>query len=154
MALHNGVEYGVGVPRCYLLSVCVASSLDQQSNNVSLFTLVEQISVRRDAPAPTGPVPLEVHAYFELQPGELPLSFEVRFLLVGPNGLETYSDPLRLQATTARLRTKTFGLPPPPVAGLHVLRVECRSDGGPWEREPAGWPIMLVELDPAPSVTH
>ena len=142
------------MPRCYLLTVCVGSSLDQQSNNVSLFTLVEQISVRRDAQPASGLIPLEVHAYFEVGSVELPLAFEVRFLLVGPNGLETYSDSIRLQASSPKIRTKTMGLPPPPVAGQHNLRVEWRQEGGAWHREPVGWPIVLVELDATPPVTH
>ena len=32
------------MPSCYLLAVCGGSSLDQHSNNVTLFNLVEQIN--------------------------------------------------------------------------------------------------------------
>ena len=57
------------MPRCYLLTLCSGSALDQQSNNVTLFNLVEQLNVPPGVPPPPGGViPLEIHAYFTVAP--------------------------------------------------------------------------------------
>ena len=77
------------MPSCYLLAVCSGSSLDQQSNNVTLFNLVEQLNLRPGAEPPRGLIPLEIHAYFELAPEEVGFEFEIRFCMVAETGLET-----------------------------------------------------------------
>jgi hypothetical protein len=95
-----------------MLTVCLGSSVDQQSNNVSLFSLVEQINVPEGAPPPPhGMVPLEVHAYWRLAPAEVSETFEMRFVLVAPTGLETSSDVFKHRSVTDRFRTRTLGLP-------------------------------------------
>src|SRR5688572_27076830 len=100
------------VPSCYFLSVCAGSSVDQRSNNVTLFNLVEQIHVPPGAPPPPkGIIPLEVHAYFDIFPEELGLTFELRFVMIAPSGLETPSDVLKHKPATPRYRTRTLGLP-------------------------------------------
>jgi hypothetical protein len=144
------------VPSCYLLTVCGGSSLDQHSNNVTLFNLVEQVNLPPGFnPPPQRALPLEVHAYFMLAPHELAEPFEIRFVMVGSSGLETISDVFSHRSHTARYRTRTLGLPFPPVCEPYQLRVDLRqsaSDG--WRREPARWPITFVESDPTPAVTH
>ena len=50
------------MPTCYLLSACVGSSIDQETNNITLFNLVEQINVPPNSPPPpNGVIPLEAH---------------------------------------------------------------------------------------------
>lgn len=146
------------MPRCYFLSVCAGSSVDQQSNNVTLFNLVEQINVPPGAPPPPrGIVPLEMHAYFELGQLELGRDFEVRFVMVARTGLETPSDAFVHRAITPRYRTRTFGLPFPPVAGSYELRVDVRHAGEEgWRREPAAWPVAIVEVvaEPPGQMVH
>jgi hypothetical protein len=144
------------MPRCYLLAVCAGSSLDQQSNNVTLFNLVEQLNVPPGVPPPPGGVvPLEIHAYFLLAPHELPASFEVRFAMVAGSGLETLSEVFPHRVVTPRFRTRTAGLPVPPVVGQYELRVDTRPLGGPsWTRDRLFWPIAILEASPQPVVTH
>ncbi len=146
----------VPMPRCYLLSVCSGSSLDQLSNNVSLFNLVEQLNVPPNAPPPPGGViPLEIHAYFALAPSELTEPFEVRFAMVSDTGLETYSEVFSHRSTTMRFRTRTMGLPFPAVTGLYQLHIDTRREGfGQWARAEASWPIAIVEANPRPPITH
>jgi hypothetical protein len=138
------------MPRCYFLSVCSGSSVDQHSNNVTLFSLVEQINVPPGAPPPpNGMVPLEVHAYFQLGPHEFPTDFEIRFVMVAPTGLETPTEPHRHHVVTPRYRTRTFGLPFPPVVGHYELRVDIRPAGTEgWHREALAWPVSIVEQKP------
>jgi len=144
------------MPRCYLLAVCSGSSLDQVSNNVSLFNLVEQLNVPPNAPPPPGGVvPLEIHAYFALGQNELSDPFEIRFVMVAEAGLESYSEVFTHRSTTLRFRTRTLGLPFPAVPGLYQLRVDVRLQGlGQWHRAEAAWPISIVEATPRPAITH
>ena len=144
------------MPRCYLLTLCSGSALDQQSNNVTLFNLVEQLNVPPGAPPPPGGlVPLEIHAYFALAPEELGEPFEVRYVMEAASGIETFSEILSYRSTTPRYRTRTVGLPMPPVTGNYALRVDWRSQGREgWRREAAAWPISIVELVSRPEVTH
>lgn len=132
--------------------------MDQQSNNVSLFNLIEQINVPPGMSVPKGSViPVEVHAYFELAVEELNRQFELRLVLHAETGLETLSEPLRHRSSTSRLRVRIMGLPFPPVAGVYTLQIDFRllgEDAGSWQRQSMSWPITLVETDPRPRVTH
>jgi hypothetical protein len=146
------------VPRCYLLALCSGSALDQHSNNVSLFNLVEQINFQpRATPAPGTLIPLEVHAYFHFAASEIGFTFEVRFVLQSlETGLESFSDTFRYRSATPRYRTRTLGLPLPPVSGSYELRLDWRMSGADsWTREALSWPIAIVEAAPStPRITH
>ena len=144
------------MPRCYLLSLCAGSSLDQQSNNVSLFQLVEQVNVPAPgATPPGGQLPLEIHAYFHVAAAELGQSIEMRFALLSVSGLETYSDTVTHRVATPRYRTRTLGLPFPPLLGHYDLRVDFRiGDERTWTRDPLSWPIAFLEVSAKPHVTH
>jgi hypothetical protein len=147
---------GFCMPQCYLLALTVGSSLDQQSNNISLFSMVEQINVPPGAPPPPGgKIPLEVHAYFRLLPGELGQNLEFRFVLEAKTGLETFGDVVTHRVTAPRFRTRTLGLAVPPVLGHYELRVDFRLSGqSEWHRDPLSWPIAFVEVSSKPQVTH
>ncbi len=144
------------MPTCYLLAIALGSSLDQQSNNITLFNLVEQVNVPpRVSRSARSLIPLEIHAYFRLTGDELRQPFEVRYVLVARTGLETYSDVTVLTSISPRFRTRTFGVPLPPVADQYDLRLEWRrSSRDPWRRDPVSWPLTITEQVPAPTVTH
>lgn len=145
-----------GVPHCYFLSVCSGSSVDQHSNNPSLFNLVEHISIPPDAtPPPNGVIPLEVHAYWRLEPAEFNVDFHVRFVMVASTGLETPSISFKHRAGTSRFRTRTMGLPFPPVADEYKLCVDWSFDGEDnWHRQGQAWPILIRVAEKKPIVTH
>jgi hypothetical protein len=151
------------VAHCYLLCVTSGSAVDRQSNNVSLFSLVEQINLPPHAPPPPGGViPVEIHAYFQLQGAQLHRDFELRFALCAETGLETLSDVFRHRITAPRFRVRTLGLPYPPVLGQYTLQVDVRllADGqsaretAHWQRQSAAWPIGLYQQEARPRVTH
>ena len=144
------------MPSCYLLLVCGGSSLDQHSNNVTLFNLVEQITAPPGMPVPPGGMlPLEVHAYFRLRPEEVSQSFEMRYVLVGASGLETYSDTFNHRSVVPRYRTRTLGLPLPPMPDQYELKVDYRISGSEsWRRDPVTWPLLFVEATPAEVTKH
>ena len=147
---------------CYLLCVSSGSAVDRQSNNVSLFSLVEQINVSpKVSVPPRGFIPVEVHAYFQLTPKQVHRDFEMRFALLAESGLETLSDTFRHRVTAPRFRVRTLGLPYPPVLGQYSLQVDFRmvEDGrsgeeATWQRQAAAWPIALCEVEARPRVTH
>lgn len=144
------------MPHCYLLALTAGSSLDQGSNNITLFSLVEQINFRPGTSPPPGQkIPLEMHAYFRLDGHEMGHSVSIRFALVGQSGLETFSDSMTHRVATARFRTRSVGVPFPATLGQYDLRVEFRvGDEAPWQRDPISWPIAFVESSPSPPVTH
>lgn len=144
------------MPSCYFLTVCAGSSVDQRSNNVTLFNLVEQINVPPGAPPPPrGILPLEVHAYFDIFPGEVGRAFELRFVMVAPSGLETPSDPVQHKPASPRYRTRTVGLPFPPVVGHYLLRADLRVAGSiNYQRQPPSWPLTIAEAEVRPTLTH
>ncbi len=144
------------MPRCYLLTLCSGSSLDQQSNNVTLFNLVEQINVPPGAPPPqSGALPLEIHAYFLLSGEEVGKEFEARVALVSTSGLETYTDGFKHRPITPRYRIRTYGLPVPPVVGSYDVRIDLRPEGeGSWTRGDAAWPLLVVEASDTAPLVH
>jgi hypothetical protein len=144
------------MPKCYLLALASGSSLDRYSNNVTLFSLVEQLNFPKEQPPPPGAVvPLEIHAYFELGEGEVNQRFDIRFALVAETGLETLSDVFSHRSNTPRFRTRTLGLPLPPVPGAYTLTVDTRpAEGSVWQRANVTWPITIAETEPRPAVTH
>lgn len=144
------------MPKCYLLAVVGGSSLDRYSNNITLFNLVEQLSFPKDRPPPPGAVlPLEIHAYFQLEPHEIHQRFEIRFCLVATTGLETVTDSFSYRSPTARYRTRTMGLPAPPVEGSYEVCVDTRQAATEsWRRQALTWPLLIAESESAPPVTH
>jgi hypothetical protein len=144
------------VPNCYFLTVCGGSAVDQHSNNVSLFNLVEQVNVAPNAgQPPRGLLPLEIHAYWRLPGGEHSREFESRFVLVADTGLETPSSTFRHRPVTSRFRVRTVGVPYPPVFGEYLLFVDHRVDSdAQWERSSVRWPISIRLAEPRPAMTH
>ena len=144
------------MPRCYMLTLSSASSLDQQSNNVSLFNVVEQLNLPRGVEPPPGALlPLEIHAYFQLDQSELNQRFEMRFALVASTGLETLTDAHAHKSPTLRYRTRTMGLPVPPIADSYQLRIDMRPVGTEqWSRDPLSWPLIVAQAEARPAVTH
>jgi hypothetical protein len=144
------------MPKCYFLTLCGGSSLDQHSNNVTLFNVVEQVNLQHNVDPPPGALlPLEVHAYFLLGPQELQQPFEMRFALVAPSGLELLTDPSAHKSATPRYRTKSLGLPAPSVPGNYQLRVDVKQPGQDgFTREALHWPLVVARMEPRPAVVH
>jgi hypothetical protein len=144
------------MPKCYFLTLCGGSSLDQHSNNVTLFNVVEQVNLQPNVDPPPGAfLPLEVHAYFVMEPGDLSQTFDVRFALVAPTGLELLTDATAHKSSTPRYRTRSLGLPAPIVPGTYQLCVDIRQPGrDSFSRESLTWPLVVARLEPRPSVVH
>ena len=144
------------MPRCYFLTLCGGSSLDQHSNNVTLFNIVEQVNLQPNVEPPPGAfLPLEVHAYFLLGPGEQQQPFEVRFALVAQSGLELLTDATTHKSSTPRYRTRSLGIPAPVVPGQYQLCVDIKQPGSDgFTRDSQQWPLVVARLEPRPAVVH
>jgi hypothetical protein len=144
------------MPKCYFLTLCGGSSLDQHSNNVTLFNVVEQVNLQPNVEPPPGAfLPLEVHAYFILGPGEVSQTFELRFALVAPSGLELLTDSTQHRSSTPRYRTRSLGVPAPAIPGDYQLCVDIRQPGTEgFTREALNWPLVVARMEPRPSVVH
>jgi len=144
------------MPKCYFLTLCGGSSLDQHSNNVTLFNVVEQVNLQPNVDPPPGAfLPLEVHAYFLLGPGEIAQQFEVRFALVAPTGLELLTDPTQHKSSTPRYRTRSLGVPAPAIPGNYQLCVDIRQPGTDgFNRDALQWPLVVARMEPRPTVVH
>ncbi len=155
LALGYG-EHEPAMPKCYLLAIGSGSSVDQHSNNITLFNMVEQLNFpRHNWPPPGALLPLEMHAYLRLDASEVNQQFQLRFVLVGETGLETPTNAAPHRSTSMRYRTRAFGLPAPPGPGSYALRVDFRANSdAPWTRDPLSWPVLVVESEPRPTVTH
>lgn len=144
------------MPRCYFLGISSGSALDQGSNNVSLFNLIEQLNIPVGArPPPNGVIPVELHAYWMFEPQEVGRSFQTRHVLVSAgSGLELPTEVTQHQVKSHYFRTRSLGLPFPAVTGEYTLRVDWRSeDTGGWVRDLAIWPLKVVEVQPRASET-
>ena len=144
------------MPKCYFLTLCGGSSLDQHSNNVTLFNIVEQVNLQPNVDPPPGAfLPLEVHAYFLLGPGEVSQPFEVRFALVAPTGLELLTDATQHKSSTPRFRTRSLGLPAPIVPGNYQLYVDIKQPGTDgFTRESLHWPLVVARLEQRTGTVH
>lgn len=144
------------MPNCYFLAICGGSAVDQHSNNVSLFNVVEQVNIAPNAgQPPRGMLPLEIHAYWRLANPELGSEFETRFVLVADTGLETPSSTFRHRPVTTRFRTRTVGVPYPPVFGEYLLFVDHRAGlEADWQRSTTRWPVSIRLAEPKPATTH
>ena len=144
------------MPHCYLIALAAGSSLDQQSNNVTLFNLVEQVNIPPGvSPAVGTKIPLEIHAYVRLDPKEIGQQFEMRFALVSTTGLETFTDPAKHRSASSRIRTRSLGVPFPPALGHYNLRVDFRlREDDDWSLDPVSWSIAFLPIETKPRVTH
>src|SRR5690606_3927806 len=130
-------------------------SADQHTNNASLFTVLEQITVPPDAPPPPpGAIPVGVHVHRQsLAATEAAL--RARLVMLADSRRETSSPVQKHNQLRGRLRTRTLGLPFPPVMGRYTLCVDWRREPHhEWQREDAQWPIHLQQSERRPRVTH
>jgi len=76
--------------------------------------------------------------------------------MVASSGLETPSVGYKHRPVTTRFRTRTVGLPYPPVLGHYQLQVDYRFDEDEdWQRCPIKWPLRLHTIERlAERVTH
>lgn len=127
---------------CYLLAVAEGSSLDAESNNYSLFELVEKVIVAPDAPKEGLVLKLETHCYWEFLPSEVDVPFEIRIVAVRGED-ERAGQTFSIRSTKSRMRVRLQGTPVL-LEGEVRLRAEWRREGEEnWHRDSAWWPLEI-----------
>ena len=134
------------MPRCYLLAICSGSSLDESTNNFSLFNLVERVQFRTIGTANLT-LPVGVHAYWSFTPEELGQSYEARWVVCTRNGAEVIGQAHALHSTSPHFRMRMVGLGVPAISGSCEIHVESRLAAcDPWTRDLAAWPLTLTTV--------
>ncbi len=140
------------MPRCYLLAVSHSSSLDKGTNVLSLFHLVEGLTLHDSAMPPQGAIDVQLHVYWQCEPEEVGTTLEFRVVRRMADGLSEPGPSIVLPLTHRRFRFRTQGLRPPSRAGDLELRVQWRRQGeddDAWREDPAWWPLDITHLPPA-----
>ena len=141
------------MPDCYFLAIAERSALDQDTNNFSLFGLIEKMRVfpGRVAKSGTPPVaPFQVHVYWKFPPDQLGKAYQWRLVFVGQDGDHPHEKTVEMTSATTRFRYKIDGLPLL-VEGDVRIEVEWRPSGEEeWHRCDAYWPIELEILSEPP----
>lgn len=133
--------------RCYLLALASGSSVDQASNNFTLFNLVEQLSFAEGALGQE--LAIEAHIYWLVDAEARGKEFEVRVIRRAADGVEDAGAPLPFSPPMVdRVRFRTGAFRMPRAYGRYLLAVDWRLKGSEaWTRDPAIWPLVVVTAD-------
>lgn len=138
------------MPRAYLITVCDGSSLDRETNNWSLFNIIEEVHIDKeemDAAEHKLIAPAEVHVQLAGEAAELERNYEVRVVVKGKRGgAKSNSVPFRMK--TRRHRLRLLGLPLPETGEL-LVGAEIRTvPEGEWEELGLWWPVQVDHAVP------
>lgn len=120
--------------------------MDRDTNNFTLFALVEQLQIPADVPTAGTPdvgLAFEVHCYWRFEPDELNRTFTWR-VVAQAGAEERVSSSHRLRSETPRFRLRVQGLPLL-LEGETSLQVEWEApdEPGAWHRSPIRWPLAI-----------
>lgn len=137
------------LPHPYLVAVCGSSSVDQRSNNFSLFVLVEAVQL----PVVPTTLPLEMHVYYEFEEAEVGRPYQVRVELVDQRGISRWQSPWTpVTSLSRRHRVVLAGLGIPDAGYFHLFAA-MRPDGEPVDdaqRSSFGWPFEVTRAEAPP----
>ena len=130
--------------------ICSRSSTDKETNNLSLFDIIEQLNVL--GPLPDAGAKNAVPVAYEIvslwaRSGAEPEESTGRVRLVGPNGAEAFTQEFPVNLTGhARMRTqlRTVGFPILG-SGRYVFFIEIRRPNDNWESV-ARIPVQLESV--------
>jgi hypothetical protein len=136
--------------------VCNRSATDRETNNISLFEVLEQLNVLGPLPDPNAniaiPVQYEVVSlWIRENPAELEES-KGRIILVAPNGAEVYTQEFPVDLTEndrMRSQVRAVGLPVRG-AGRYLFKVEIQREANSWETV-ARIPVQLESVAQTPA---
>lgn len=135
---------------CYLVGVSHGSAVDNETNNVTVFSFAEVIQLLQmpplaDAAGQPAMLPLEGHAYFE-QEAEIERPLDTRLMWLFADGHTELAGELRAIALQARrMRVRYRGLRLPSAVGyLHLVAEWREPNSEDWQRSTVRWPFELV----------
>jgi hypothetical protein len=136
--------------RCYILTACAGTAVDRDTNNVTMFNMMEEALL--PAPFVAGAlVGIQTLVGLQAGPGELGREVDVRLVWCKVDAGDEPSVVHRIQVTHPRVRIRAALLKLPTTPGQYDLRLEWKWAGEEeqWHREAATWPLLLsVQPDP------
>lgn len=114
--------------------LCQDSAVDAESNNISLWTVLEQISVAvKKGPLPTSlPIKAELVTFWDTSKEKLPVSIETRVEIEGPDGKPIKGAEFNVSANKVRQRMRVnFNSLPIRGSGTHYFIVSIKR-GRKW----------------------
>lgn len=130
-----------------MLTVCRTSSIDKDTNRMSLFLMVEELRFT----AETRPEALgfEVHTHWLCSDDAIGHEFEFRVVREAPDGSEEPGPSVVMVPRSPITRNKFFALKTPEKFGLYKLRTEWRRrEDESWTKGVTYWPIVVNEIKP------
>jgi len=115
--------------------LCTKSSIDSDTNNISLFEILEQIQVSQ-FPEPAGdaitvvPMPVELVSLWTREPVGEPQQGECRLTMYSPRGKSLSSPPQVMDLSKYRRFRSRFQIPGLPLDGPGLCEVEVQFRGG------------------------
>jgi hypothetical protein len=134
--------------------VCARSSIDSESNNISLFDVLEQLTLQGPLPEGRGQlaIPHEIVSLWTRERLDEGATGESRIKMVAPSGWTTEGRTIQLDLTRFN-RLRTRGRPaalPVEGSGLYWIVTEFRPGPGTEWQEVARAPLELrMEVAPA-----
>ena len=130
---------------CYFIGVCEGSALDRDTNNLSLFGLIEELQVPTEALGAV--VPLQCHFYLATSKDAIGQPIEARVLWKRQDGSESHgANVFSLVPDALRVRNRATALQLPTAFGDYRLFLEWREPGAAeWARSTCGWPFQVIE---------
>lgn len=134
--------------RCYMLCITSGSSLDKNTNNYSLFNVVEQCQLK-SFPAQA---PFETHIWFEVESVERGERFELELLIKQGDEVLRRSNTWDIFPDSERYRVRINGLDIPQ-AGRCKVTARFRPKGeGDWQNVGLEWPLHAEEVEKSKDV--
>lgn len=132
---------------CYFLGVCRGSALDRDTNNFTLFQLLEEVQVPEPLLGQT--LPFEMHFYLAVTGESINAPSEFQIVWKEQDGREQPgANVFRLELSHDRVRNRTFALQLPIKAGAYRIYLEWRTPNTkPWTRSVASWPLTIGIID-------
>jgi len=111
--------------------VCTKTSIDSETNNVSLFEVIEQVQISTVPEAAPDTVtmavmPMECVSLWMREPITEPQHGECRLALRGPRGASVSSAPQALDLSKYRRFRSRLRLPGLPIDGLGLCEIEVQ----------------------------
>lgn len=129
------------MPRCYLCALSWNSSIDRDTNNMSIFHLIEHTQLRTsDVP---GFLPFQVHHYWEFEESERGQDYQFRTVVIRPSKDRWESEPYDSRSRAPRNRLRATGIRVLG-AGIHLVTAESRATGTEdWSPAGLAWPLQV-----------
>ncbi|UOG30244.1 hypothetical protein [Leptospira noguchii] len=134
------------MPLCNSIIIAQLSSIDQESNNLSLYSCIEEV----------GSVDLNIQYPFQIlsfwrivSENELDKEYSVRFKFINEKSKQrAVSETLKIKFQNARIRLRIAGFHTPPEEGVFKVKAYIVNEDLSEIEQPAEWYIDVKKITP------